>query len=185
MPEDNSIPQVIITLDAAKAVIAAQCATASVPELDDTEVEAILARHKMVTIWVAETAYKLGDKIIPTEANRFGRRFRCVGSGTSGADEPTWSDVQGWTHSTNVGAFLGNEGSQTVVLFDGDAQWIDDGPETDLWNLDDACYDAWMQKAGKALDVVTMNRGGNNYNLGDIHQRCVNMAARFGGVFIK
>lgn len=41
-------------------------------------------------IWTPSTAYVVGDYVIPTEAKRNGKFYKCTTAGTSGSTEPTW-----------------------------------------------------------------------------------------------
>ena len=57
-----------------------------------------LKRHTLLgaTAWVANTAYVLGDIVVPTTSNGFW--YECTTAGTSHAtDEPTWPTTEGGT----------------------------------------------------------------------------------------
>lgn len=41
-------------------------------------------------VWAPSTAYSTSDYILPTEAKRNGRFYKCTTAGTSGTTEPTW-----------------------------------------------------------------------------------------------
>lgn len=41
-------------------------------------------------VWTPSTAYSVGDYVIPTDANRNGKFYKCTTGGTSGTTEPTW-----------------------------------------------------------------------------------------------
>ena len=45
----------------------------------------------ILPLWVAETAYSVGDCVQPTTPDGF--RYRCTTAGTTGASEPTWNDA--------------------------------------------------------------------------------------------
>ena len=47
------------------------------------------------TAWVADTAYSLGDTVIPTSANDV--EYKCTSAGTSDSSEPTWPTEVGET----------------------------------------------------------------------------------------
>ena len=49
------------------------------------------------TAWVANTAYVVGDTVIPTVANEV--EYKCTTAGTSGASQPTWPTEVGETVS--------------------------------------------------------------------------------------
>ncbi len=52
------------------------------------------------TAWLANTAYALGDIVIPTTNNGFW--YECTTAGTSGAAEPTWPITEGLTVTDNT-----------------------------------------------------------------------------------
>src|SRR5688572_21704172 len=66
------------------------------PTLTEVEIVRILDGHIRASLWVLSTAYELGAVVIPTLANRNGRRYRLLeftDIGTdqkSGATEPSW-----------------------------------------------------------------------------------------------
>jgi hypothetical protein len=75
-----------------------------------------------LNLWVASTAYALGDIVWPTTAN--GRIYRCTTAGTSGTSEPTFPTtpaatvVDGtvtWTESSPVVAWLSQAGGTVTV----------------------------------------------------------------------
>jgi hypothetical protein len=166
---------IIDTIENAETALKRKVAWDAEPALTDGgsgELQGILGDNVVATIWEAETEYKLGDRVIPTEENRVGRMFKCVGHGTSGEEEPDWD-----------GLIIGGTPGRSL-LGDGDVLWVEDGLETDLWDIDEAAREAWQAKAGKASDQISVNRGGNNYDLNAIYTHCIEMADRFGGKFI-
>lgn len=181
----------IVTIEAARTALGRKCAPTTTPELTTTEggdLDSILGDNVVATVWTPATKYKLGNRIVPTEDNRNGRMFKCVRSGLSGdtdEDEPTWADFEGWVTGAGFGTVTGNMGSGVACISDGDVQWVDDGPERDLWNIDEAAHDAWMVKSTRASDIHNIVRGGNSYDFEQIYNHCVAMANRFGGAFIR
>ena len=176
---------VIIDTSEVKAWLALKANTGSIPALSDPEINILLKEHATGNVWVAETNYKFDDVVIPTSDNRTGRRFRCITPGIADTQEPDWSNFIGNVHNIISGVDLGNDGSRALVLQDGDARWVDDGAETDLWNLEELAHAAWMAKASKASEFIRLNRGGNDYDWEAIYRHCIDMAGRFGGAFIK
>lgn len=68
------------------------------PTLTLAEVQGVVRETARAATWVANTAYAYGAYVIPTAANRRGRRYRVIVAGTSHATtEPTWSEVDGET----------------------------------------------------------------------------------------
>lgn len=174
-----------ITDDAeVKAWLALKCSTNQTPELTDPEIEILMREHEIGSVWEAEKVYKFDDVVVPTEGKRIGRRFRCVAPGTSGVTEPDWTWFIQGVRLIFAGADLGNNSSRSTTLHDEGALWVDDGSETDLWDLEDLANAAWLAKAGKAAELMRLNRGGNDYDLDAIFRHCVDMAGRFGGAFI-
>lgn len=181
----------IVTIEAARTALSLKCAPTTTPELTTDEggdLDAILSGNVHATVWTPATKYKLGARIIPTEDNRNGRMFKCVRSGTSGdtdEDEPVWADFEGWITGATLGLVTGNLGSSVACISDGDVQWVDDGVECDLWNIDDAAHDAWMVKSTRASDIHNIIRGGNSYDFEAVYRHCREMANSFGGAFIR
>jgi hypothetical protein len=125
-----------------------------------------LKANALCAVWEAGKKYFIGDRVVPTEDNQTGHKFKCVKVGLSGSEEPTWSPC----------------GS----LSDNEAHWAVDGiaPEF-LWSINGAAYDAWMQKAGIAVASIGTTRGANTYNYQDIYSKCVEMANSFAEVYWK
>lgn len=175
----------ILGVTEVKAWLALKANTTSVPVLDDPEINILLNDNAIGSVWVPETNYKFDDVVVPTEDNRVGRRFRCVTPGESDTEEPDWSTYRNNIRSVVSGVSLGPDGGGSMVLQDGDARWVDDGVETDLWDLEELAHDAWLAKAAKASEFVRLNRGGNDYDWEAIYRHCIDLASRFGGAFIK
>lgn len=54
----------------------------------EMELDSILLEAKRAMTWATETAYVVGEIVMPTARN--GHRYRVTQGGTSGATEPTW-----------------------------------------------------------------------------------------------
>lgn len=175
----------IMDVTEVKAWLALKANTANIPILTDPEIVILLKDHAIGDVWAAETIYKFDDIVVPTEDNRIGRRFRCVTPGTSDTTEPDWTKFVTSVRAILNGFDIGNDASRSTVLQDGDVRWVDDGYETDLWNLEELAHDTWMAKASKASEFIRLNRGGNDYDWEAIYRHCIDMAGRFGGAFIK
>lgn len=119
--------------------------TASTGDLDR-----ILAKCKQASLWVAATAFSVGDIVIPITRN--GHRFRCVTAGTSGATEPSWTSANYSSTSDN-----------TIL-------WEEDGIEYDLWNMGRAINEGWKLKKSKAVVYI-----GSEDGLEQIYQHCAEM----------
>ena len=81
------------------------------------------ALDQLVTaVWVANTAYVLGNLVIPTSGNETGYQYRCTTAGTSHATtEPTWPTTPG------------------VTVIDGTVVWTCIGGSTLPRHLEDLC----------------------------------------------
>lgn len=75
------------------------------PTLTTAEVEAIVRRTARAATWAATTALAFGAYVIPTAAKLTGRRYRVTKPGTTGATEPTWSEVDGDTLTSGTVTF--------------------------------------------------------------------------------
>jgi hypothetical protein len=173
------VSNVITTIEGAEEALKNKVAWNHVPTLtdgDDGDLRNILADNVVGVVWSANTLYNLGDLVLPTEESRTGLMFACTSPGRSGDDEPEWNTVSGDA--------LGTGGQSRGALADGDAVWQVHGPETDLWDVDEAAGDAWRKKAGLASDLVSTSRAGNQYNWSDIYTRCMEQANSHGGKFI-
>jgi phage tail-like protein len=106
-----------------------------------------------VPAWVLNTAYSVGDVIVPTSVN--GRAYVCTAAGTSAGTEPTWP--------TNLG--------ETVV--DGTVTWTVDNPPaagfgatfsdgTAEWTtvIDESIYDWADSQAGHSWELPTFDSYG-------------------------
>src|SRR5437870_13103363 len=102
------------------------------------EVETILDRNKRASTWAVNTAYKVGDVIMPPIRN--GHRYRCVRPGTSQATDPGyyfWSLTSGITMQDGV--------SNPILT------WQEDGPEfANIYDVRQATYECWSLRASKA-----------------------------------
>ncbi len=186
--------RIVTTAAAALARIKVKCAIDQTPVLDPalgydsdenpTEIQSILDDNERASVWAAETKYKVGDLIIPTEDNRVGRLLKCVATGTSGTEEPDWLPVADRASALNGGVVIGNIGSAAVIVSDGTVAWVDAGEETDLWYMDQVFSDVWMLKGSKVADMQNVSSGGNTYEFNNIYRNCMDQAARYGGKFI-
>ena len=144
------------------------------PTLSEVEVSDILAKHKRGEVWAASTARQIGDRIIPTAANRNGHRYRVdrfVSTGTNrqnGTTEPSWSTTRESQHT------------------DGNVIWVEDGWDWDavLWDLTAAAEEAWMVKAGKSIARVDFAPAqGMSISASQLYDHCLKQAERFRSVY--
>jgi hypothetical protein len=167
------------------AQVKKKCAYAHTPTIEEQDIIDSLADNRVVEVWEPETNYVVGQIVAPTEDSRVGRFLKCVTSGASGAEEPDWQIVADRSSRVLGGTIVGNTGSARIVVSDGDTGWVDAGPETDFWDMEQTFYDIWMLKASLVADLPNSNRSGNNYEFNRIYQNCIDQANRYGGKFIK
>ncbi len=111
------------------------------PSLSDTEVLYCLSRYARASVWLAETVYGVGVRVVPSTAN--GRIYRCIQGGTSGTAAPT-----SWDYTTLAG----------TCLNDGTAIWMDDGAApVELWDISAATGEAWRLKASKDSALIDIS----------------------------
>jgi hypothetical protein len=108
-----------------------------------------------------------------------------VAGGYSGTTEPNWRGVADRSSWLSSGISIGNVGSTFITVSDHEVSWVDDGLETDLWDMEQVYSDVWMKKAQKALQIPNVTRAGNSYETNTIYRNCVDMSNRYGGKFIK
>lgn len=136
------------------------------PTLSADDLQDLLLRHRRATIWATGTVYGVGQRIVPSAFN--GRYYVCREPGTSDAPEPTWPKTRGG------------------CVDDGDdLVWQECGPAfTELWDLDGAACDGWMQKAGMCADKYNFKDAGQTLDLGELQAHCLAMAAGYRPVVI-
>lgn len=145
------------------------------PALSDSDLLRILERTRRASVWVAQTAYAAGDKMVPVLSN--GRLYRCLQGGTTGAVPPVWS-----RYGT---AFYG--GYSGARVSDGSVVWEDAGPaHREVYDVRAAAKAAWMKKSAIASQEHDFAlAGGDNYKREQVYAHCVAMAARYGRVGIS
>lgn len=91
----------------------------------------------VASIWVADTEYEIGAKVIPTANNRNGHWYELIAFDgedvESGATEPSWPT---WDNA---------------IVTDGNLTWQEAGAERSLWDIREGAYQAWQKK----IDLVS------------------------------
>lgn len=137
------------------------------PELSDDDVQDILDAHKRASLWVANTTYQIGAVIIPTLANRNGRRFKAVAFNSgqqSGATEPTWTT------------------GQDSRVTDNQVVWQEDGWDYDavLWDFKAAAHEGWERKASSAVKATDVaDSQGITGKWSQIYDHCKKQSASY------
>lgn len=155
-------------LTAAQTQFALYVQTSVLPTLDTTERDAILAAVKRASTWVNNTAYVVGDVVMPTVRN--GHRYRCIVAGTSEAllaNEPEWPTLAGAVFT---------EGASNPIL-----TWVEDGPEfSQLYDLRAAYHRGWMLKAAKASVLYETRQSQSSFAEQQVYEHCLKMAEKYG-----
>ena len=139
---------------------------ASEPQLEDDEIDDLLADASTVSVWSAATNFEHGDRVIPTTANRNGHIYRVArfdGSGRStGSTEPSWPDYY------------------CARVTDGDITWEEAGrAPSSLWDLSTAAHRGWLLKAGKAAQQFDYGDMDHKQSASQLHKHCLEMAEKF------
>lgn len=110
-------------------------------KLTDDELIELLNEHKRWNTYAASTAYVFGAVVRLSGASDYGRLYRCIAPGTSGATAPNWPTAPG---------FLG------LRILDGPTLiWEDAGPDhLGQWDLSLSERDAWLLLASKVEGEV-------------------------------
>lgn len=135
-------------------------------------VSAILASVKLATTWVNNTAYVVGNVVMPTVRN--GHKYRCIQAGTSEAllaDQPDWP----------VGASaVITEGASDPIL-----TWAEDGPElSQIYDVRRAVHKAWLEKAAKASILADVSQQVGGIRSSQIYDHCIKQAERYASAGI-
>lgn len=117
------------------------------PELNNDEIMTLMRNYALNSVyssWQADTAYGVGAKVVPNP--RTGSVFVVTVAGTSGSDEPNWTDA-------------------TEQPVDGTVTWQLSTTVEQIVQLNRAAAQGWRLKAGKCAnryafktDVTTLQR---------------------------
>ncbi len=151
-----------MTLEEAKAEVSASAQTDQFPNLTPEQVETLVVKNQRATVWTAGHAYKVGDKVQPTERNGF--FYRCKISGLSATTEPNWADGK-WNTVYDGSNVVWNKSEEDV-----------DG---NLYNVRNAIFDAWMLKASMAAKDFDISIDNQKWNRSQIYDHCMDMARAY------
>jgi hypothetical protein len=142
------------------------------PTLDSDALGRIVDQCLRASTHALDTAYAVGDVVIPASPN--GRRYRCAVAGTSDdTTAPVWPVEQGYQ-------FLGFRIADGTTL-----TWEDDGPaHKEVYDLNRGTHLAWLEKAGFAASDVAVSDGDQKLSLEQVHKHCLSMAERYRPVEI-
>jgi len=146
-------------LEAAIEAVTAEGQINIAPTISD-RIGAILAKVKLASTWANNTAYVVGNVVMPTVRN--GHKYRCIQAGTSeadSADEPEWP--------LGASAII-TEGASDPIL-----TWVEDGPElSQIYDVQKAIHQCWMEKAGKASNLYASG----NAQMQQVYEQCLKQA---------
>jgi len=144
--------------------VALNCASDQYPQLDSTDLAALVDKWESYTVWTASTAYAVGDRIVPTTPN--GRLYQVIIAGTSDATEPDWPEYTTYPY---------------YAMSDGqDLTWEDIGPASPKrWDIMSASREGWLLKASRATGLVNVTDGAVNAQMGELQNKCIKQASRF------
>jgi hypothetical protein len=153
-----------MTRQAAIQKLSALVDAGEAPPLTEADLESCVDEAAGWGLWVAATAFSVGQTIAPTVAN--GRLYRCAESGTTDATEPTWP--------TERNSYSGRR------ISDGTAVWVDTGPApTERYDMKAAQRAAWMLRATRTAKLIDVANGQDKLTLSQRHEQCLAMARRF------
>lgn len=158
----------MLTEAQAIAKVRIKCGAENEPCLSEAEIKFCLAENARASVWVAETAYAVGAKVVPSLGN--GRVYKCIQPGISGATQPTT-----WARATQPGHCLN----------DGTAIWMDDGPAMpELWDINAAIGAAWRLKAAKDSALIAIQDKDTEIDLTTRRDFALRQAARCIGTWV-
>jgi hypothetical protein len=140
-------------------VVALQAQACLPPTLEQAELEACVRKCQLAASWQPLAPYPQGATVIPTASN--GHFYTCTVAGTSGDIEPAWNQFAGTT---------------TV---DGTVTWTESGLERGFYDTDQATFEAWDLKCGKATPLVQNSSAGQSQASQQVFTNCTRMAARW------
>jgi hypothetical protein len=136
------------------------------PSLDTNELETIVKANQAARIWQPNTAYAVGDTVTADPPN--GVVYTCTTAGTSGAIQPAWPSMAD-----------SQCGCCGASITDGTSGWSATGTFTNLFDINQAVYQAWLKKAGKATVLVQTSSAGQSWASQQVFTHISLMCARW------
>ena len=165
-----------MSLSRAEAIgrVALYSQAAQYPAVSTTDIGTILDEHKRFDTWTANTAYAVGDRVVPITPN--GRVYECRIAGTSGTAEPEFPSIYGYKWE----GFVLVEGTSDPQL-----AWVDMGPANiEPYDVRTATRAVWLLKAGLVATEIDAKDGPSDVKLSQLQQQFLTMADRFRPVSI-
>lgn len=142
------------------------------PILSQGEIELEVDRARLAREWQPNTAYKIGDIVVPQQRN--GHCYRCVQPGTSRSTQFGYFD---WP--TVAGFEISDGQSDPVLVWE---EYGTDrfnagifGAETNVYDISRAAQQCWLLKARKASQFVD----DGDVSFEQMHKHCVDHANTF------
>ena len=152
------------------------CQSTLYPELTDNQLGNIIDQHKKFTTWQPNTAYSVGDMVIPTTPN--GRVYQVIIAGTSTTTEPTFPSI-GYAIGQCFYNYVGTPPNFYGLTFQ-DNGFI----TTEVYDVRAAAKQCWLLKASIAANLANTSDGQMRIDLHTIQENCIQMAGKFRSFFI-
>lgn len=142
------------------------------PALAQGEIELEIDRSRLAATWQPDTAYKIGDVVVPVIRN--GCAYQCIQPGTSKSGSYLYTDWPrefGWTMGE------GNSDPQLVWEMVGTDRFNGSiaGAETNIYDIAKAAQQCWLIKARKSSEFV--DDGDTSFE--QMHTHCIEQAGMF------
>jgi hypothetical protein len=149
------------------------------PELETSDLEAIVSASQVASVWQPSTVYPAGSVVVPDALSNIA--YRAAKGGTSGAEAPSWPDP---TFYSNYGC--SSWSGDPAALFcccggrgqvsDGGVVWHAQAPIGSLYDVDSATSRAWLLKAARAATLIQTSSAGQATALQQVFTHCRQMA---------
>jgi hypothetical protein len=150
------------------------------------DIDKALTRTAIASVWVLNTAYTVGQRVVPSVQN--GRVYICTLAGTSGTTEPSWLIAPRYAGSVNpigpwwgIGPGLPVDVSASAWLWglaDNTCAWQDDGAFAgEIYDTQAAAAECWMVKSRRAANRIdSAISGAVSARESQLAQQCLQMA---------
>jgi hypothetical protein len=170
------------------AVVRLYAAAAVVPMLTDSDpdgdIQHAIRNNQRATIWAPNTAYHVGDVVVPPLRN--GHRYRCVSPGTS---DQSGNLYYFWP--TAPGDLMyGSATNPPVCWEECGPDWFnlpgDTGPRSaNVYDARAAIYDCWVLKAQRASVLMNQKADNVSFDFAQIREHCLAEAEKFKPEFTR